>query len=128
MKKLLTLTVILYSLIFSSVSFGEWTQVAENKDGVIFYVDFERMRIHNGYRYIWDLTDRIEPSNAGTLSTKFYRQVDCKEFKTKFLQSVFYKQPMGEGSGESHTLSDGDWSYPIPNSINEIIVKKVCER
>jgi hypothetical protein len=113
---------------FSSVSFGEWTQVAGDKDGNIFYVDFERMRIHNGYRYIWDLTDRIEPSNAGTLSTSTYRQVDCKEFKTKYMQFVLYKQPMGEGSGDSHTSSDEDWVYPPPNSIEETIVKKVCEK
>ena len=127
MKKLLTLTVILYSLIFSSVSFGEWTKVGESVVGGTLYVDFERIRIHNGYRYFWDLLDNLEPSKYGTLSTKTYRQADCKEFKMKYLQFVFYEQPMGEGSGESST-TDEDWIYPVPNSMNEKIIKKVCDK
>ena len=112
---------------FSSVSFGEWTKVGESVTGDTFYVDLERMRIHDGYRYIWDLNDSLEPNEWGYLSSKTYRQVDCKKFKIKFLQLIVYEQPMGEGSGKT-IPGDKVWSYPSPNSIDETIVKKVCER
>jgi hypothetical protein len=128
MKKLLTLTVILYSLIFSSVSFGEWTEVGTTKVGDTYYVDLERMRIHNGFKYLWRLSDFLEPTESGLLSASIYTQIDCKEFKMRNLQYVFYKQPMGEGSGKSQTSSDKDWHYPPPRTTNELVVKKVCEK
>ena len=45
MKKLLTLTVILYSLIFSSVSFGEWSEFGELAEGHTVYLDVEGMKV-----------------------------------------------------------------------------------
>lgn len=128
MKKLLTLTVILYSLIFSSVSFGEWSEFGELAEGHTVYLDVEGMKIHNGYRYLWVLTDFLEPDEWGTLSNKSYHKVDCKEFRVQILQYVFYKQPMGEGSGEPKTSSIKDWKYPSPNSISELIIELVCEK
>ena len=127
MKKLFTLTVILYSLMFSTVSFGEWTEVGENLEGNTLYIDFERIRTHNDYRYVWTLLDNLEPTEFGILSTKVYRQVDCKESKTKYLQYVFYKQPMGEGSGESVT-GNGDWIYPPPYGEDALLISGLCKK
>ena len=126
MKKLLTLTVILYSLMFSSVSFGEWTRVAIS-EGHTVYIDVEEMRIHNGYRYLWVLIDFIEPVE-GFLSSKTYQKFDCKEPKVQHLQYFFYKQPMGEGLGEPLPALNNDWTYSPPNSPNELIFELVCEK
>ena len=128
MKKLLTLTVILYSLIFSSVSFGEWTEVGTTKVGDTYYVDLERMRIHNGFKYLWRLSDFLEPTESGLLSASIYTQIDCKEFRVRNLQYIYYKQPMGEGSGESEPSSDKDWYYPTPDSLKDLMIKKGCEK
>lgn len=127
MKKLLTLTVILYSLIFSSVSFGEWTKVGTSLIGDTYYVDLERMRIHNGFKYLWRLSDYLEPTEFGTLSASIYMQIDCTEFKMKVLQGIFYEQSMGKGLGETETPEKINWKYPSPNSVFERIIKKVCE-
>jgi hypothetical protein len=113
---------------FSSVSFGEWSEFGEVAGGQTFYMDVEGMRIHNGYRYLWVLIDFLEPNEWGTLSQKTYHKVDCKEFRVQILQYVYYKQPMGEGSGEPSTSSDKDWIYATPNSMNELIIELVCEK
>lgn len=127
MKKLLIFTTLLFSMVFSSFSFGEWTIIAKSKSGNVFYLDLERMRINSGFRYVWRLVDLIEPDSSGSLSVKVYKKVECKEFKFKTLQYIFYKQPMGEGSGESSTSLDQNWKYPVPDSSDELLIEKVCE-
>ena len=39
MKKLTLLTVLIFSLMFSSTSFADWTKVSENVIGGNFYID-----------------------------------------------------------------------------------------
>jgi hypothetical protein len=47
---------------FSTPSYGEWTMLGRNVSRSTFYIDFERIRKHDGYVYWWDLTDRLKPS------------------------------------------------------------------
>ena len=53
MRKLtVLLTTLVFSLtMFASRSYAEWTKVGEIPDGTTFYVDFERIRKHDGYVY-----------------------------------------------------------------------------
>ena len=44
MKILLTIFTLAFTLMFSSTSFAEWTEVSKNIRGDTFYVDFERIR------------------------------------------------------------------------------------
>ena len=76
MRKL-TLITLVFTLMFSSTSFAEWTKVGESVKGNTFYVDFERIRKHGGYVYWWDLSDLLEPDKYGGLSAKMYNQGDC---------------------------------------------------
>ena len=112
---------------FSSVSFGEWTKVGITPIGS-FYVDLERIRIQNGFRYNWGLYDYLEPDKNGHLSVLSYNKIDCNEFRTKTLQGIFYTQAMGKGSGKKATPSEIEWDYPPPNSMLETMTKKVCEK
>ena len=129
MKNLLLIFTLLFtSVFFSSPSYSGWTEVTKNVNGTTFYVDFERIRKHGGYVYFWELVDYLKPSPNGILSVKNYYQGDCKLFRYKFLSFVFYEQPMGGGTGESFSPKNPEWEYPSPNSINEIILKSVCNR
>lgn len=125
MKKLLIIPILLFTLMFSSTSYAEWTKVTENVMGVSFYVDFDRIRKHDGYVYYWRLFDYLKPSQYGDLSSKMYVQGDCKQFRYKRLSFSFHKEPMGGGIGETGTPPD-DWKYPPPNSAVEQILKSVC--
>ena len=130
MRKLtLILTTLIFSLMFSpSTSFAEWKKVGENV-GATFYVDFERIRKHDGYVYYWELMDLLKPTEeTGDLSAKSYIQGDCKKFRYKWLNYSSYKGQMGGGevSGTSNT-PDKEWRYPSPDSVAETILKSVCQ-
>jgi hypothetical protein len=131
MKTLLTITTLVFTLMFSSLSFSDWTKVDEDVKGNTFYVDFERIRKVDGYVYYWDLSDYLKPIKYGILSAKVYRKVDCKLFQFKDLIFSFHKEPMGRGSQESdydYSPKTPEWRYPSPNSSGESILKSVCSR
>ena len=118
---------IILSLLFSSSAFAEWTKVNTNVRGDIYYVDFERIRKHDGYVYYWTLADYSKPSPYGDLSSKVYEQVDCKLFRSKYISSSYYTQPMGKGMPSiTRNTPDKDWNYPPPKSAHENILNSVC--
>ena len=49
MKTVLTIFTLLFTVMFSSASFAEWTKVGENDLGDQFYFDLERIRKHDEY-------------------------------------------------------------------------------
>ena len=129
MKNLLIIFTLLFtSVFFSSPAYAKWTKVDENASGTTFYVDYERIRKHGGYVYFWLLGDYLKPSPQGDLSSKRYNQGDCKLFRFKSLSFSFHKEPMGGGTGETGNPKNPEWDYPSPNSVNEILLKQVCDR
>jgi len=129
MKKLtLILTLLFSTVMFSSPSYAKWTKVGSNVNGNTFYVDFERIRKHDGYVYWWDLNDLLKPDKDGDLSYSLYTQGDCKLFRYKTLSEVYYKQSMGRGTGKPHNPKNPQWKYPSPDSSVEYILKSVCSR
>ena len=127
MKKLI-LILLFSTVMFSSSSYAGWTEVSESVNGGTSYVDFERIRKHDGYVYWWTLADYLKPKSSGVLSVKFYNQGDCKLFRYKTLSWSFHKEPMGGGTGGVDNNPDKEWSYPSPNTIMETVLKQVCNR
>ena len=126
MKSLLTIFTLIFTVMVSSTSWGGWTKVGENVNGT-YYVDFERIGKHGDYIKFRELVDLLKPDKDGDLSYKLYQQGDCKLFRYKYLGSSNYKQPMGGGHGADYNEPDKDWRYPSPYSINEIVLKTVCD-
>ena len=132
MKKLI-LILLFSTVMFSSPSYAEWTKVGEGTStmnrGNAYYVDFERIRKHDGYVYWWDLTDFLKPTSQGHLSAKTYSQGDCKLFRIKRLSSSYHTQLGGDGTSDiTHNVPDKEWTYPSPNSADEVILKEVCNQ
>lgn len=136
MKKLLLIFTLLFStLMFSTPSYGEWTKVSSTGNGAdTFHVDFERIRKHDGYVYFWQLSDFLKPligqNNEVYLSSKNYKQVDCKLFRQKVLSASFHNEPMGKGSGYNAEIKGkhANWKYPSPNSALEEVLQRVCSQ
>jgi hypothetical protein len=129
MKTLIIFLALTFSTVmFSSSSYAGWTKVSESAIGDTFYVDYERIRKHDGYVYYWRLSDYLKPSPNGRLSSKTYNQGDCKLFRYKTLSWSFHNEPMGGGTGDTDNNPDKEWNYPPPNSSNEEILKQVCNR
>jgi hypothetical protein len=125
MKKFI-FTLLFSTLVFSSPSYAGWTKVGENMGGTTYYVDFDRIRKHDGYVYYWELSDYLKPSKSGVLSAKLYTQGDCKLFRYKYLSMSFYTEPMGNGTPSSTFEPPEKWRYPPPSSVSETVLKSVC--
>ena len=65
MKTLALILAFTFSVMFPSPSFAEWKKVGSNVDGDTFYVDFDRIRKHDGYVYCGQLFDLLKPSPQG---------------------------------------------------------------
>lgn len=115
---------------FSTSSYAGWTKVTKSENGHTFYVDFDRIRKHDGYVYFWELINFSKPISGGKLSTKIYFQVDCKIFQYKWLSISTHTEPMGGGTGGLREPSAGQkgWKYASPNSSIEDTLKLVCSQ
>ncbi len=126
MKKLILLTIFVFTLAFSSsASFAEWKKVSENAQGTAFFVDFDRIRQHEGYVYYWELQNFLKPDEGGNMSFKIYIQGDCNLFRFKFLSFTTHREPMGRGIAKNYPPSE-KWAYPPPTSFGEVDLKAVC--
>ena len=122
MKKLL---ILLFSMLISFNSYGEWIEVASG-NSIIFHIDFDTVKENNGFIYYWTLSNRIKPNSDGNLSSKVLREGNCKTpIKYRGISWHYYKLPMGEGNPESNSLV-GDWNYPIPGSVGKSLIEAAC--
>jgi len=92
----------LVSIFISFNSYGEWTKVIE-ADGKSFYIDKDTIKGGGRSVHLWELIDNSKPIR-GNMSSKFYNQMDCLQFKFRPLLFTLYKQPMGQGKGETISL------------------------
>jgi hypothetical protein len=125
MKKLLTL---LFSLLISFNSYGEWTPITQDTQYRTYYIDIDTIKQHNDYVYFWTLTDSPTPDKEGDRSVVVYEQLDCGINRYKRLTYVFYREPMGKGA-KSRAPIDGDdkWRYFAPGSSGTTVMKFVCD-
>ena len=126
MRKLTLILSLIFTVTLSSPSYAEWIEVGKNKSGDTFYVDFDRIRKHGEYVYVWVLGDNLKPSKHGDLSWKVYYQIDCQLLRSKGLSWSWHKEPMGGGTGLVNNDPDKEWKYPPPYSSRERVLKAVC--
>ena len=123
MKKLFAL---LFSILISFNSYGDWKWIGENIDNSQYYIDFEKTKSVDGYIYYWTLSDLLKPDKDGDFSYILYQKGDCKLFRSMSLSEFYYKQPMGEGKVTTNTQNP-KWQYPPPESMHILMLKKICD-
>ena len=137
MKKLLLL---LFSLLLSFNSYGEWTKTSEGEDGDSFYIDFQTVKkLNSGKVVAWLMVDSTEPTNGFLSDAKFYSskmfwEVDCGLMRVKFLSMTQYEEPMGRGESENYDGITGiagveelmSWQYMPPDSLGYWNIEEVC--
>jgi len=127
MKKLFLL---LFSLLFSFNSYGEWvlvtTTTVGDKIGSKIYVDKDTIKKKDGFTYNWELSDFSKTWSSGSKSAKTFIQSDCSLYRRKVLSMVFYNNPMGKGEINFSNQNASEWQYPPPNSNGHNLIKYVC--
>jgi len=124
MKKL---TILLFSILISFNSYGEWTKLSKSQDGTAHYIDKDSIIVVGKHVYYWILDDRIELSKVGGMSTEWYYKGECGINREKALSGKSYKQKMGKGKAlNSHTFTDPEWNYPAPRTTIKGQLDWVC--
>jgi len=130
MKALSLLLMLLASLLSCSKETGDikWTQMGvDASEGNTWYLDFETIKNEEGFIYYWILIDHAERFKAGHLSSRFYAQGDCKEFRFKYLNYLAHLKPMGKGNPDMLGVTpQKEWTHPTPDTIAEVNLKAVC--
>jgi hypothetical protein len=121
MKKIL-----LFLLIVSFNSYGEWVEFHKEDDGVM-HIDKSTIKEKDGYVYWWVMVDcgSGDSCTDSRKSLKAYMQGDCKIGRWKELTHFNYKQHMGKGKGESHN-SDRNWKFLPPDELHSKVLNYVC--
>ncbi len=127
MKKITILLVIIFTFLFSTISWGDWNYVTETEYGNKFYYDKDRIRKSGKFLNFWMLLDLIKPTKFGDLSSTIYVQLDCSVFRSKWLKTTSYKNSMGEGEIIKDYTPKDEWKYPRPKSTLEYFYNKICE-
>ena len=126
MKKLLLL---LFSLIFSFNSYGQWLWSTVDVNGDKHYLDLTNIEVdEDGYFYYWEMINYTNPTDK-YLSIATYRVADCDEYRTKDLTFNGYTQEMAEGEPETIDLTklEEDWKYLDKNSYGGINLLFICK-
>jgi len=127
MRKIIVITSLLFSILFSPPSFSKWEIVKEG-NGSAMYIDIERIRKIDGYVYYWELSDFQVPIMDGINSVRAYYKGDCKLLRTATLTYFWHKEQMGKGIAEEYTPPEQKWRYPPPHSSGETVLNFVCNR
>ena len=128
MKKIL---ILLFSLLISFNSYGDWVNVASDVDNVDFYyVDNESIIKNGRYLYYWELHDygKSLSKTEVLMSAKVYKEVDCQMKKYKVLSDYYYSNQMGNGNlVHQSDEADTEWTYTAPGNIDEMLITFSCE-
>ena len=125
MKKLLML---IFSLLISFNSYGEWTKVTSGKsNGEIYYVDIDTIKESGGYVYWYQMNNYTKPDKWGDMSSIFYVQGDCGVNRSRLLSGIFYQQPIGISESSRETIKNPEWNYNFPGQVNTDLLDYVCD-
>lgn len=126
MKKLLLL---LFSLMLSFNSYGQWLWSTVDVNGDKHYLDITNIEEdEDGYLYYWEMTNYTNPTDK-YLSIATYRVADCNNYRTKDLTFNGYTQEMAEGEPETIDLTklEEDWEVLDKNSYGGINLLFICK-
>ena len=124
MKKLL---ILLFSILISFNSYGEWTEITSNTKGNTYFINYDSINKHNGLVYYWEMGNNLLPTEGGTLSSQVYTVVECGINRYKHLSFTHFKQSMGNGENYTSSPSNPKWQYQSPDSVKAFVLEIVCD-
>jgi len=115
-------------LTISSVIHAQWIFVLDT-DNAIFFIDNTTISQVNQFKRAWfklEYSSNSEMPKLGVLSSRVYREFDCREKKVRNLSFTNFSQ--SNLTGEATTSNKiSDWSFIGPNTNAELMLKIVCK-
>lgn len=75
---------------------------------------------------VWVLIDLPFKQTDGSLSLREYWEMNCKEISYRILQQEKYPERQTNGMRISGETDAGDWRYIAPDSVDRMILNRVC--
>jgi hypothetical protein len=105
-----------------------WQFVTKNADGISFYVDRSSIRRNGHLVRFWELVDFV-PGDSSQGSIRSLSEIDCRENRTKSLDTTAFSGQMASGrilSREDDRTSR--WDPIPPGTAVEITMRFVCDQ
>ena len=126
MQKLNLIFTLLFSIIvFSSPSHSEWILVSTQSNGDKYYYEDTNIRKSDGFVYFWRMVS-LGNKNNNHQSGITYIKSDCSIFRLRYVFAVLYSGPFKTGEIILRQKLNKSWEYPHPGSVNDMIMKKIC--
>ncbi len=126
MKKLL------FTLILTFVSTGamaEWNFLRNGDGGLKAYADLSSIRKTDNGMKVWVMVDYTTIQGNGKfkhLSTRVFKEFDCKDKRERSLSVTLFKGNMTDGDITYTTNNSNDWGNVIPNTIDAEYMSIAC--
>ena len=124
MKKL---TILLFSILISFSSYGEWTQYGASVKGGKSFIDYDSIYTRNTLTYGWILNKPKEIVLDKYRSAKQLLEIDCGLRNFKNIQYIVYEDTEAKSNPLAFSLDDDKPIYPPPNSVWHSIITKICK-
>jgi hypothetical protein len=119
------LTILLFSILISFNSFGEWTKFLE-RNSITTFIDLDTTKVRGDTVYWWEMKSSLKPmGDTKWLSVTSYRQGDCSMNRFKILAFNTYTESMAKGTKKSIELPS-KWRYPEPMTIDSTVLEGLC--
>lgn len=102
----------------------EWRLATASKEAV-YYFNTRRIVCSNGILKVW-VKGVDDPQRNPVPSSMLKYELDCRAEKYRVTTAVYYER---NGSVESNkSYRNPKWEEPIPDSIGEGILQRVCRK
>jgi len=126
MKKLLLL---LFSLLLSFNSFGEWVYIDKEKNSdAEIYVLTESIEVDEDYVYWTYLNNYSKPrSEYNIMGLAIFRGGDCKNNRYVNIESQMFQGSMGSKPFADRLKHEQEWITPTSGQIDEKMFNYICD-
>jgi hypothetical protein len=102
-----------------------WVRMAGSPSGDV-YLDATSVRVDAHMRRAWLMYDFVEPLKSGSRSILVLEEFDCKETRSRRLQSTSYQGKMGTGEVVVVNNEPRPWSFIAPRMNIAVILNAIC--
>ena len=114
----------------SSMSSDEWKKIGVTPDGDTYYVNLDKIEEREGFVFFTGLQDNLKPfighNYPTVMSGAIYFQGDCGEFRLKPIRTSAYGKSMGQEHIETKDFPKSAWHQIPPESLQGVMLRKVC--
>lgn len=126
MFKKLAVSAIAFTIILTPMMVkAEWVTVAETSKTTLS-VDKKIILLDNKPTFFWEKLGYKEQRPNGVKEVVTYNEVNCNSIASRTHKIIFYDHD-GEVIGTKEYEEVLNWEYPVPESVEEAILQKICK-